>query len=115
MELTMFKRVLVLTILGIGMSAASAQAQPAVQHHPRSINARQHHQAARIRDGIRDGSLTRAEATRLRAEAAALRAEERRYRRTGPGLTRWEARDLQRDLNRTNRDIRRTRHNARKR
>lgn len=110
----MLRRVLALTILGIGLSAAPGSAQPSV-HHPRTIDGRQHHQAARIHHGVRDGSLTRAEAARLRAETAASRAEERLYRRTGPGLTRWEARDLQRDLNRTNRDIRRATHNKRRR
>jgi hypothetical protein len=111
----MFKRVLALTILATGVLAAPALAEQRLHpRHPRQhagINAREHRQAARIRDGVRDRELTRAEAARLRAEMAAIRAEERLYRRTGPGLTPRERRDLQRDLNRASRDIRRLKNN----
>ena len=79
----------------------------------RSINARQHRQMLRIRDGRQDGDLTRGELDRLRADEAAVRAEERVYRRSGDGLNRAERRDLQRDLNRTSREIYRAKHNDR--
>lgn len=108
----MVKRVLALTVLGLALSATPGLAHPA-DHHPRGVNARQHRQAARIVDGVHDGELTRAEATRLRAESAAIRAEERIYRSTGGGVSPWEARDLRRDLNRESRDIRRATHNPR--
>ena len=80
---------------------------------PRGVNARQHRQAARIGSGVRSGEVTRGELNRLRADEAAVRAEERVYRRSGNGLTRWERRDLQRDLSRTSREIYRTKHNDR--
>ena len=75
-----------------------------------TINRRQHHQRARVAQGIRSGELTHREAQRLRAEQAGLRAEERLYRRTGDGLSGWERRDLHRDLNRTSRDVYRQKH-----
>jgi hypothetical protein len=75
-----------------------------------SVNGRQIRQRERIRQGVRSGELTRRETLRLRAEQRGLRAEERFYRRTGPGLSRSERRDLQRDLNRTSRDIYRQKH-----
>ena len=112
MGLTMVKRVLVLTVLGLAVSATPGLADPDRQH-PRGVNARQHRQAARIADGVHDAELTRAESARLRAESAAIRAEERIYRRTGGGLSPREARDLRRDLNRESRDIRRAKHNPR--
>jgi hypothetical protein len=81
----------------------------------RGVNARQERQAARIKDGRRDGDLTRGELNRLRADQAAVRAEERVYRGSGDGLNSWERRDLQRDLNRTSREIYRDKHNHRDR
>ena len=81
--------------------------------HRAGINARERRQAARIREGRQDDQITRGELNRLRADEAAIRAEERVYRRSGDGLSRWERRDLQRDLNRTSREIYRLRHNDR--
>lgn len=89
---------------------AGALAVPAAEAG--TINAREHRQRVRIREGVRSGELTAREATRLRAEQAAVRAEERFYRRTGGGLSPWERRDLQRDLNRTSRDIRWQKHDG---
>jgi hypothetical protein len=57
-----------------------------------SINARQANQFARIQQGVRNGALTQAEATRLRSQFYALNRLERRYRIGG--LTTWERRDL---------------------
>ncbi len=50
---------------------------------------------------------------RLRADEASIRAEERVYRKSGDGSSRWERRDLQKDLNRTSREIYRAKHNNR--
>jgi len=85
---------------------ASSQQRP-------GINARQHRQVARIRAGRHEDQITRGELNRLRADEAAIRAEERVYRRSGDGLSRRERQDLQRDLNRTSREIYRARHNDR--
>ena len=91
--------------------AAPAVSSAAPAHHPRGVNAREHRQAVRIRHGVKDGDITRREADKLRADEAAVRAEERVYRQSGDGLTRREYRDLERDLNRTNREIARATHN----
>lgn len=104
-------RAIVAIVAGGALTAAAASAAPA--HHPRSVNARQHRQAERITDGRQDGQLTRGELDRIHGDEAAVRAEERVYRRSGGGLSRGERRDLQRDLNRTSREIYRDRHNAR--
>lgn len=79
--------------------------------HPRGVNAREHRQTERIKDGVKDGEINRPEADRLRADEAAIRAEERVYRKSGDGLNQRERRDLERDLNKTSREIRRARHN----
>ncbi len=59
-----------------------------------SINARQANLFARINQGIRNGALTQAEATRLRSEFYSLDRLERQYRRGG--LTLRERQDLDR-------------------
>ena len=102
-------------VIGIALVApVSSYAGDAVtRHQPRGINAREHHQIGRIKDGVKDRELTRGELNRLRADEAAIRAEERVYRRSGDGLNRWERLDLQRDLNQTSRQIYRAKHNRR--
>jgi len=104
-----FGLVLAAPIVSLAQDATDASAQH------RGINARQQRQAARIRDGRQDGELTRGELNRLRGDEAAIRAEERVYRRSGDGLNRAERRDLERDLNRTSREIYRDKHNNRDR
>lgn len=111
----MLVRRIVAVAFGIALAVplcAFAQDQAPVPQG-RSINAREHRQTLRIRDGRQDGDLTRGELNRLRADEAAIRAEERVYRRSGDGLNRVERRDLQRDLNRTSREIYRAKHNNR--
>ena len=83
------------------------------RRHPAGVNARQHRQADRIRQGNKAGELTKAEKNRLRADEAGIRAEERVYRRSGDGLNPRERRDLERDLNKTSREIYRFKHNER--
>jgi hypothetical protein len=102
-----FGLVLAAPIVSLAQDTTDASA------HHRGINAREQRQTARIRDGRQDGELTRGELNRLRADEAAIRAEERVYRRSGDGLNRWERRDLERDLNRTSREIYRDKHNDR--
>lgn len=72
------------------VTAGAAHAQPGWQ----SINQRQANLDARIDQGVRNGSLTRAEALRLRAEFRDVAALEDRYRANG--LSAWERQDLDR-------------------
>jgi len=113
----MVARCLVTAAFGLVLIApAGAFAQDRTDpsdHRPLGVNARQHRQVQRIRDGRHDGELTRAELDRLRADEAAIRAEERVYRRSGDGLNRRERLDLQKDLNKTSREIHRAKHNNR--
>lgn len=78
------------------------------------VNARQHSQRDRIRDGMRDGSLTRQEAKELRGEQKAIRAEERQYKADGV-LTRDERRDLRQDQRVASRHFYREKHDAEQR
>ena len=102
-----------LTATVISLVSLTSGAAFAATDHPRGVNAREHRQAERIKQGVRGDQLTRAELDKLRADEAAVRAEERVYRRSGDGLNRREVRDLERDLNQTSREIYRAKHNQR--
>jgi len=79
-------------LAGAAAPATMAAAQPAFQ----SINQRQSNLDARIDAGVRNGSLTRAEAANLRAEFQALVRMEADYRRSGGVFTTFERQDLNR-------------------
>ena len=76
-----------------------------------SINVRERRQQQRINQGIRSGELTRREARRLEAEQARIRTDERFARADGTVTPRERAR-LQRELNRSSRDIYRQKHDG---
>lgn len=93
-------------VAGLGIAAAAvpatAFAAPAIGYGAmqqgawQNINARQARIEARINQGIRSGALSRREATALRAEFRSLERLEAQYRRSRPGLTVAERRDLDR-------------------
>ena len=109
----MFVRTILVTVMGIGLLTPAAFADPAgrPQHRPAGINKREHRQVERIKHGAKQHEITKAEADRLKADQAAIRAEEKVYRRSGDGLTRAEVKDLEKDLNKTSREIKRATHN----
>lgn len=80
-----------------------------------SINVRQANLDRRIDVGVRNGQISRREATRLRGEFNSLLRLEANYRRGG--LTAWERSDLDRRFDRLSaqiRDERRDRDNRRR-
>lgn len=98
----MKKFTLMLAGLGIAVSAvpmsaaiAAPDRAPAFQSW-QNINARQANLYRRIDQGVRSGQLSRSEAARLRNEFASLNRLEAQYRRSRPGLTIAERRDLDR-------------------
>lgn len=104
--------------IGVMLCAASASAQtPSTtpDEKPATVNQRLENQHDRIQAGIKDDQLTKGEATHLRADDAAIHAQERVYRNANDGkLTQGERRQLNRELNRSSRQIYRDRHNNRK-
>lgn len=76
--------------------AAPAPAYGAMQAGWQNINARQDRIEHRINQGIRSGALSRREAASLRAEFRSIERLEAQYRRSRPGLTVAERRDLDR-------------------
>ena len=93
-------------IAGLGIAAAAVPATAFAAPAPgygmmqggawQNINARQARLDARIDQGIRSGALSRREAVSLRAEFNSLVRLEAQYRRSRPGLTMAERRDLDR-------------------
>lgn len=85
-----------LMLAGLGIAAVAVPSVASAQHwnNWQPINARQANLDRRIDQGIRNRSLTRAEATRLRGEFRQLNRLEQRYRQGG--LSNWERRDLDR-------------------
>lgn len=92
-------------IAGLGIAAATIPAASAQQGWW-GINQRQAQLDQRIDRGVRSGQLNRREAARLRAEFRGLVNLEYRYRRSAPGLTRWERQDLDRRFDALARRIR---------
>ena len=100
----MKKFTLMIAGLGIAAAAVPATAIAAPVAAPsaasfqawQNINARQARLEQRINQGIRSGALSRREATRLRTDFRALNRLEAQYRRSRPGLTMAERRDLDR-------------------
>ncbi len=86
----------------------------AAAERERGIDGRQNAQQNRIQRGVREGDLTRGEASRLRGEARSVRREARAFAADG-NLSAGERRHLNRDLNRTSRDIYRQRHDNQRR
>src|SRR5689334_12374968 len=102
------KYLIALTFIIVALPAAG-WAQDSTREY-RSINARQHEQQQRIREGIRSGELTRREARRLEAQEARVRVDEAYARRSGGQFTPRERARIQRELNHTSRDIYRQKH-----
>jgi hypothetical protein len=109
----MSTRTVLAAALGIALFAPPAFAAGHAKR--RGVNAREHRQVLRIRDGVKNQQLTIGEVNRLRADEAGIRARERAFRASGRGLNRLEYRNLQKDLNATNRQIFRLKHNNRTR
>jgi TolA-binding protein len=102
-----------LATLATGVAATPAAAQRWQQNDRsygnwQSINQRQANLYQRIEMGVRNGSLTRVEASTLRGRFVAINNLEQRYRRNG--LTQWERRDLDQRFNALSQQIRSQRH-----
>lgn len=87
-------------------TAAIAAAAPAAAQAWMSINQRQAQLDQRIDVGVRNGTLTAAEAARLRGEFNSLARLEANYRASGGGLNAWERNDLDARFDRLSAQIR---------
>ena len=100
-------------ILALAAAATAASAVPAAAQN---IDQHEMRQQQRIRQGVRNGQLTRAEAQRLRYLEMRLRRTEARLRwRSGGRLTVQERQRLRAMERRDNAEIYRLKHNYRTR
>jgi hypothetical protein len=119
----MFKKMIVPALVLAATSAAAIPAAAQSWHGPshgrppvvttgygnwQSINQRQVQLDRRIDQGVRNGSLSRREASRLRSEFNGLARLEASYRRGG--LSGWERADLDRRFDRLEAQVRYERH-----
>jgi len=104
------KRIVMLALLVGFLTTGLAFAQTATP----GIARRQAEQQARINQGVRSGELTPEEARGLRTEQKLVRITKRAMKADGV-VTPRERRVLNRQLNRTSRDISREKHDAQKR
>lgn len=95
-----------IVLAGLATVATSVPAMASAPQAWQNINARQARLDARIDQGVRSGALSRREAVALRAEFRALNRLEAQYRRSRPGLTVAERRDLDRRFDRLSAKIR---------
>lgn len=100
-----------LTMIAGLLLAASLGVQADAGSRDPGVNAHQHRQQARIRQGVRSGELTRRETRGLVREQRDIRRLERDYKSDGT-LTGAERRDLHREQNQASRDIYKQKHDA---
>ena len=98
--------------IGICLLSAFSGADARDLHKTRDpgVNARQHWQHQRIRQGVRSGELTKSEVQGLHQGQKSIREEEREYKSDGK-LTLDERKDLHQDLNAESKDIYTDKHN----
>ena len=99
------------TILALALVVAGAGAANAYGTSTRAIDTAQANQEARIRDGVRDGSLTRSEAAALNAEQRRIQQLESRAKADGV-ITRAEQDRIRRAQQDASRHIYQERHDS---
>jgi hypothetical protein len=104
-----------LVIAGLGLCAPIASAQTTTPEQPKGeVNKRLENQKDRIQAGVKDGQLTKGETKHLVRQDKAIHAQEKADRQFNGGtLTKGEKKQLNRELNKTSRQIHRARHNNR--
>ena len=85
-------------------------AQDSKTNTPR-VDRREQNQQKRVADGLKDGSLTSGEAAKIEGEEAKIQQDEAKAKADGV-VTSSERKQLNRELNRTGRKIRRDRDNT---
>ena len=107
MKKSLFSLIAAVALLATTHTASAQTATP-------GINARQHSQRARIKQGVASGELTRPEAARLRAREADIRQDKRAAKADGI-VTRDERQDIRKDEKQASRAIYRQKHDAQER
>jgi hypothetical protein len=99
-----------LIILGLCVATNMAQAKDKdfKEKHPRraEVNERIKNQDKRINQGVKDGTLTKAQAKELKGEEKGIKAQERaEVKANGGSLTKGEQKQLNQELNQDSKQI----------
>ena len=106
MKIRIATTLLTVALLGAGLSAYADRGT-----HDPGVNARQHHQTDRIKQGVQSGELTRHEAKELREDRRDIKQLEAAYKSDGT-LTGAERKDLHHELNQNSRNIHKQKNDA---
>ena len=104
MKKNLFSALAALALFTTHFAASAQTATP-------GITARQHSERARIRQGVRSGELTRAEAAHLNGREADIRQDKREAKADGV-VTRDERQDIRQDERRASHAIYRQKHDG---
>lgn len=104
----------VMAAISVSSFSAMAEGHRNLKNRDPGVNARQHIQGHRIKQGVRSGELTRSETQGLMQERHEIRAQEREYKSDGV-MTREERKDMHQDLNTLSKDIHSEKHDDEKR
>jgi hypothetical protein len=106
----------VAVLVAVSSFALGQSATPAASGSTKTpvITRHQIHQKARIRQGVRSGKLTRAEAAKLRHEQKMIK-KEKRVAKADAKVTRAERAKIRHDQKKAGKDIFRLKHNKRNR
>ncbi len=99
---------LLVAVAGTTVCAAKDVDTKWQKHHPRreQVNDRLHHQNARIRDEVKEGDMSKAEAAKLHQDDRQIRREERDMASQNNGhVTRQEQKTLDQQENQVSKEI----------
>lgn len=99
---------LLVAVAGTTVCAAKDVDTKWQKHHPRreQVNDRLHHQNARIRDEVKEGDMSKAEAAKLHQDDRQIRREERDMASQNHGhVTRQEQKTLDQQENQVSKEI----------
>ena len=100
------KSVVVIGLVAFGLNAYADRGT-----RDPGVNARQHHQTDRIKQGVQSGELTRHEVKGLRDERKDIKQLEQAYKSDG-SLSNTERKDLHQELNQLSGDIYQQKHDT---
>ncbi|MFN7936596.1 MAG: hypothetical protein U0R19_24960 [Bryobacteraceae bacterium] len=104
------KKTIGLMALSALLCSSAALAQDETKDRKTVRGKRMEKQQERIKEGVKDGSLTKREAAKLEAKEAAIAAEARKDRKDGGGMTKKEKAKINAKQNNVSQDIYKEKH-----
>lgn len=99
----------------LGSTLAFGASPAEAKRYKKRVNVRQKKQQKRLHHGVKNGSLTKREYKGLQKQQIKLNRAERKMRRSGCGLSKKEARLLEKKQNKMSKNIYKQKHDKQKR